>query len=649
MLVQHSFDIRFVSLMEKLRKKFGESMFELEGIGDKHLDINKYSQDFFGSKGNTADKSIDGNANVSDSSVLSWEHESSKPIKKLNSLYILWKNSLAKFGIKRANKMIEAELRGSIRIHDLFLFLRPYCWAGSLEPVVNKGMPFYDKIKIGAVQHFDSYFNLSLQYISYISNQMAGAVALPDFFVWMDYFVRKDYGENWHDDQKIIDHVNQQFQCWIYSVNFSWRSNQSPFTNLSVMDKYWLEGLFSNYVFPNMSKPNFDNISRLQEMFVKEYSRNLKNNPFTFPVMTACMLWDKETQSIKDEKFLDMVSEITAENALFNFYVSETVDSLSSCCRLRSSIEQANKEYMNSFGAGGLNIGSHRVVTLNLPQLAYEHETWEELMKTLEYRISLSQDILDVHRETIQHLIDIGRLPMYNYGYMSLDKQFSTIGFIGMNECLEIMGFDIRDEAGALKAKEILDLINAMNLKRSKIDGKIRNVEQVPGEDAASNLAKKDAILFPERSIKYDLYSNQYIPLVKEASIVDRIIAQGRFDKECGGGSILHLNMQDKVTQKQVKKLLSFTASKGVVYFALNYNFCKCVSCGQVHVGKYDKSPCHNAEVRKFLRVVGFLTEVANWTPARREEYKKRQFYGADKLNPSKVEKNERIEGSKAS
>ena len=505
MLVGHSYDIRFTILMEKLCKKYGQAMFELEGIGEKHLDINRYSQDFFATSSATADKSIDGNANVNDKSVLSWEHESAKPIKKLNSLFLLWKMAVEKHSVKRANKMIEHEIRGSIRIHDLFLWNRAYCWAGSLDRIVMEGMPFYDKIHIGAVKHFDSYINLSLQYICYISNQIAGAIALPDFFVWMDHFVKKDFGSKWYEDKNVVHHIAQQFQSWIYSVNFSWRSNQSPFTNLSVMDKYWLEGLFGHHVNPDGSGADFENIDRLQRLFVETYVNNLKDNPFTFPVMTACILVDPQTNIEKDEKFMDFIAKVSSEQALFNFYASDTTDSLSSCCRLRLDTKQANKEYMNSFGAGGVNIGSHRVVTLNLPQLAYESNSWEELMKNLETKIVLAQDILDIHRTTIQRLIDIGRQPMYSYGYMQLKKQFSTIGFIGLNECLEIHGFDIRNKDGAEKAKEILDKINHLNEKRSAQDGNLRNVEQVPGEDAAANLAKKDALLFSERKHKYDL------------------------------------------------------------------------------------------------------------------------------------------------
>ena len=625
MIVGHSFDLRFVTLIDKLRKTYSEKMFDLEGIGEKDLDINAYSKKFFSSEGNTADKSIDANANVSDSSVVSWENESTKPIKKLNALYVLWKTALDKYGVKRANKIVEHEIKGSIRLHDAFLILRPYCYSTSLGPLVEKGMPFYDKIKIGPIKHFMSYINVSLQYLCYMSNQIAGACAFPDFFIYADYFIRKDFGEDWFNNPTYVDLVKQHFQSWIFSVNFSWRSNQSPFTNLSIFDRNWLEAIFGEHVNPDFNKPNFDNVTRIQKIFIEEYIRNHENNPFTFPVMTAAYLVDEKGDP-KDEDFFNFVCEMNTKNGMFNFFADTVTSSLASCCRLRSDISDTKRtDYTNSFGVGGVNIGSHRVVTLNLPQIAYISEDWEHFLKLLESRTALIQDVLDTHRDIMKKLIKDGRLPLYTYGFMFLERQFSTIGFIGMNEALEIMGFDILDENGDKKAKEILELFNSMNVKRTKVDGHLRNVEQVPGESAAYNFARKDHILF--ENAKYDLYSNQYIPLTKETDIVHRIITQGRYDRNVGGGSILHLNVNEFLTLDQMKKLVRFTASKGVMYFAVNYAFSQCQSCGKVYVGKLEKSPCHNATVVKYIRVVGYLTPVATWAKERRYEFEHRQFY----------------------
>jgi ribonucleoside-triphosphate reductase len=501
------------------------------------------------------------------------------------------------------------------------------CYAGSMGPLVEKGMPFYDKIKINPPKHFDSYINLTLQYICFSSNAVAGAVGLPDWFCYLDFFVRKDYGENWVSKSDIVEHVKQQFQSWIYSVNFSWRSNQSPFTNLSVMDKYWLKNLFENYVFPDYSTPNFDNIMILQKMFTEEMVRNLKNNPFTFPVMTACLLTDPETNKVKDTEFFDWAADIVAKTGLFNIFIDSTTSSLSTCCRLRNDISEASGEFFSSLGSGGVDVGSHRVVTINLPQIAWEAAGDKSLfMKMLEWRVELSQDILDIHRQTLIKLIDNGNLPMYSFGFMNLKKQFSTVGFIGLNESIELMSENITTEAGAKIGHDIIGLINSLNAKRTKLDNNIRNVEQIPGEGAAYNLAQKDAELFTDAK-KYPLYSNQFIPLSKEVNMAERIKIQGEYDQKTSGGSILHLNLDSNVTMQVAKDLIEFAGAKGVKYFAINYNFAQCTNCGKVHIGKFIKSPCHAADIKSWIRVVGFLTPTSAWAEPRREEYAHRQFY----------------------
>jgi len=186
------------------------------------------------------------------------------------------------------------------------------------------------------------------------------------------------------------------------------------------------------------------------------------------------------------------------------------------CCRLRNNINpllKETKEYSNSFGVGGLSIGSHRVVSINLPQIAYmakysERDNWLEFFRILESRIKLSQDILDIHRQTLQKLIKNGNLPMYTYGCMDLSKQYSTVGFIGLYEALEIMGLDIRNEDGIEQGKKIVALINKLNDERTAIDGNIRNVEQIPGEAAAITFCAKDKLQFA--NVDYDLCKSIY-------------------------------------------------------------------------------------------------------------------------------------------
>jgi ribonucleoside-triphosphate reductase len=210
---------------------------------------------------------------------------------------------------------------------------------------------------------------------------------------------------------------------------------------------------------------------------------------------------------------------------------------------------------------------------------------------------------------------------------MDLSKQYSTLGFIGLYECLEILGMDILSSEGLTEAKTIIGLFNKLNSDRTAKDGRIRNVEQIPGESAAVTFCLKDKLQFANTN-NYDLYANQYIPLVKESLMTDRIKMQGEFDANVSGGSILHIDIDQELTKEQIINVIQLCAKNNVIYFALDDCLAQCTSCGKVHVGKLDKSPCHNAKLRYFMRVVGFRTPVNSWNKTRRtKDFPRRYLY----------------------
>ena len=244
MLVRQSFDDRFVNKLKEMENKYGLEMFELDGIGPDKLDINRFSRNFFAKKV-IADVSADGNANVDDDSILSLEYEFGKSMQKLNGYYILWKNMVEddRYGIKRVNKVLEMALNGSLKIHDQHMMLKPYCYAFSLEGLVSKGLPFIRKVKIGHPKHFKSFINLVIQFTAYASNQLAGAEAFPDLFIYMDWYARKDYGENYHDNEDVMYSIREELQSLVFSWNFPFRGSQSAFVNVNLYDDYFLQDL----------------------------------------------------------------------------------------------------------------------------------------------------------------------------------------------------------------------------------------------------------------------------------------------------------------------------------------------------------------------------------------------------------------------
>lgn len=629
MNIKMSFDDRFSYRLNELRDKYGDAVFSILGISDDKLDINEYSKKFFKNKSAVADVSVDANANVSDRSVCSYEYEYPKAIQKLNGIYLIWKKMTdnPNFGIKKANKALELVISGALKIHDLHHIVMPYCYAYDSDCIVQKGLPYINNIKITQPKHVLSYINLHIQFIAYSSNQTAGAVGLPSFFVYLDWFCRKDWGENYLETH--AEELGQNLQSFIYSCNYPFRGSQSSFTNISIFDRYFLNHLFGNTYYPDMSQPNFDSIMNLQKFYARLFVHMSLEQPFTFPVNTANFYRPDDTKEIQDEEFLRFVSDLNCHNGCFNIY-SGPLSAISSCCRLRSITDNV-KEYTNSFGAGGVQIGSHRVVTINLPRISYISSSKDEYIKILESYVSAAQDILDTHREIVADNIERGKLPLYTYGFMNLKKQYSTVGFIGLNEAVEQMGGNIQNDGGLEFAKQIIDKINAMNQKRTKEDGNIRNCEQIPGESAAVDLAKIDKILYPDKC-EYKLYANQFIPLWTNVDVTERIRLQAVFDSKCDGGSIMHANIDSELTKDQMYDLIKYTCKQGVVYWAINMLQVRCKTCNKLFIGKFDKSPCHNADVEKYIRVVGFLTPISSWLPERREEYEHRQIYSPNQI-----------------
>ena len=296
------------------------------------------------------------------------------------------------------------------------------------------------------------------------------------------------------------------------------------------------------------------------------------------------------------------------------------------CCRLRNDATKM-KEFFNSLGSGGVKIGSHRVCSLNLVRLAYNSENLDDFCNKLSRKMELCRDILKTHRELLEREIEQGLLPLYTLGFMDLKTQFSTIGIVGIYEALELLGYDITKDENMKFVKQVINIMNEQNDKFSDEDGVLYNLEAIPGETACVKLAQKDQLLY---NMNYQLYSNQFIPLVKNVPLSTRIKLQGLLDNSMSGGSILHINIAEKIKSvEMLLTLMNYCVENDVVYFAPNYNMAICKE-GHITVGKVDKCATCGAEIDyNMTRVVGFFTKISDWVKERRGklDYESRVFY----------------------
>lgn len=602
----------------------------LDGIG-KQTDMVEFSKKFFGKKEQaTADVSVDSNANVDDVSVIAYEAEVPKPLFRINAYYLLWKYGKKLFSKDRAEKLCKAQFFKDLYINDFHKFaVVPYCFNFSCLDVVFSGLPFVNKIKSEPPKHLNSYVNQMIQFVTYASNSVAGAVGLADFLICLSYFYDKEVACGAVTDPE----VKQQIQSFIFSVNQPFRGgHQSAFTNVSLFDDNFLQKMCSEYRFPNGTSPNPETVKKLQVMYMDVMNETLDKTPCTFPVTTACFSVN-EDREINDTEFMKLVCEKNLKYGWINFYAGST-STLSSCCRLRS---EADHEYFNTFGAGGTKIGSLSVTTINLPRIAYvtKHREWmsggnakEMFLDELKDRVEMCAEINHIKRHVIKKRIENGNLPLYSLGFMDLKKQYSTCGLNGINEAVEIMGYDILKEDGQNFVFDILDTVNKVNKSMEKRFGYPHNCEQTPSENSAIKLAQSDKIL--GYNSKYEFYSNQFIPLTVQTDMLNRILLQGMFDNLMTGGAILHLNVAERIENvEDLEKLVRQSIKKGVIYQAVNYVINVCED-GHVSVSRDAQTcpVCGKPITDKLTRVVGFLTNSKNWHKTRREhDFPERKFY----------------------
>lgn len=635
MLNSFSFSSDFVEELSKIPDVF----LELEGLSWQ-MDPVLFTEKFFSS--GILNSTIDANANVRSTNVYTYFNEVSKPWTKLYSLYHIYKKMKELFGQEDAQKFLRYQIYGDIYLHDAHhAAFAPYCYAYSLRPIVEKGLFFIDTIKSTPAKHLSSFIQHVIQFVMFASNQQSGAVGLPDFFVWLTYFYKKDLRDGLIPKGMEKAYLYQHFQIFTYSINQPIRGTQSPYTNFTYLDRNYIKTIFDGEKYPDGTNITdyVEDIIALQKEYWEWISKEREKQMFTFPVLTASLLY-------KDGKFVDedsarFINKVNMKWQDTNWYISDSIDAVASCCRLTSSTKELKFKLgpeklsgmSNSIGGSDLNIGSFKVVTVNLPRIALETRNKEEFLKRLEEKVILVQKVLAAIRNIIQERIQQGVLPLYTLGLMDLNRQYGTVGINGLFEALEILGLTTEDidglkytEEGEAFVHQILDKIRELNGRAFETFGFTFNIEQVPAEKAAVTLAEKDRLLY---GTDYILYSNQWLPLTTNTDVLNRIRYSGMFDKKVSGGAILHINLEAPFrNEEEAWKMVNLVAQMGVVYFAFNHRISVCED-GHAFYGE-KCAVCGKPKVDEFMRIVGYLVPVRSFNNVRQKfEYPKRVFYNS--------------------
>ena len=619
MKIDFSFRQEFKTLYSEFQRKHPE-LLALEGISPDKLDIANMSKQYFTKR--IADYSVDENANANEEmGPNNYQSEIIKGIVKLEGYYLLWKYSQERYGTTAANRLLRSIWNGNLYFHDAggHGIQIPYCFAYSTTNLLLDGRP-YGQLQSMPPKRADSFVAQVIETTMDLSQEFAGAISPSDFLVNYAWFAKAEQLSDKqivNDMQKLVHVLNNKFRT----------SGQSPFTNVSLFDRPNLQKVFGETLYPDGTSPDFDYVMKVQKLFGEWFAKGdpVTGLPYRFPVVTVNLSVDGNRQ-VEDKDFLDWVAWTNIDRGCFNIYINEG-HKIATCCRYSNDFSQIRAD---SFGNGGLNLGSHRVVTLNLPRIALEaHGNRSQFFVLLYKQLEDARCLLNVHREDIlQRRIDVGFLKFFKpLNWFTLDSLFSTFGIVGIYEACHFMDLPMETEDGVAFTEEVLAYIEDYAKQASLETGNPFNVEEIPAESTAPKLAKKDRLFFPEQ--EFELYSNQYIPLIADVGTMQRIHYTGKFMKYLSGGGILHLNIQEKLTEpQQMRRLIELAISQGVEHFAINYGFGTCVNGHTTVVGSGTECPICEGEITDWLtRIIGYFTKTSSWNDVRRNyDYPNRKW-----------------------
>ena len=470
-----------------------------------------------------------------------------------------------------------------------------------------------------------------------VSSMLSGACATPEFLMYMNYFIELEFGEDYYKNadtvvdlskkQRTLDKViTDYFEQIVYSINqpTGARNFQAVFWNISYYDKYYFDSLFGNFFFPDGSKPRWDSLSWLQKRFMKWFNKERTRAVLTFPVETMALL--TENGDTKDTEYGDFTAEMYGEGHSFFTYMSDNADSLSSCCRLRNEIQDNGFSY--TLGAGGVSTGSKSVLTINLNRCVQQ-----AARKSIPYPFFL-EDIVDfahkvqlAYNENLKYMHKKGMLPLFDAGYINLERQYLTIGVNGLVEAAEFLGIEITDNPRYEKfVQQVLGIVEDYN-KRYRTKDVLFNCEMVPAENVGVKHAKWDKQ--DGYKVNRDCY-NSYFYLVEDdtLNVIDKFRLHGiRYIEHLTGGSALHLNLEEHLSKEQYRQLLRVATQEGCNYFTFNIPNTVCNDCG--HISKHNLQECPSCKSKNLdylTRIIGYMKRVSNFSQARQAEASLRHY-----------------------
>ena len=615
-----------------------------------------YMDRYSNSMDNAASSSeTDANANVTMKNVANLEGEVYKTTNRLIQRQRM-KNELQTLFPEVADQYEKDLNHHIIYAHDESCAptVKFYCQADSLYPLMTEGVGNIDGVTPSAPNDLQSFSGQITNLTFLLSSQCKGAVAFGEYFVALNYYVVIEFGPKWYDN---LDHevtttdcrisrtvkgqILKAFKQFVWGINqpASNRCFQSPFTNISYYDHTYFDALFKDFCYPDGSKPEWKAVDTLQRLFMKWFNEVRLKQVLTFPVETFAMVHDG--QDIIDKDYKELCAEMYAEGHSFFTYISDSADSLASCCRLRN--ELAENTFSPTSGLTGVMTGSCNVITINVNRFVQDtvrkhalQGHWQQHTERFkEELVAILERVYKYHiafKTMLYDLEDKGMFAASNGGYIYMSKLYSTIGINGLNEGARFLGMQVSNNAEYIQFLQlILGTIKEQNKRHSIHDRKrpvLFNSEVVPAEGLGGknyNWDKADGYWVPADE---NLYNSYFYNAHDDTSVLDKFILHGRQTYQfTDGGSAAHINLDDHLSKAQYLKLIDFAIANGTNYFTFNIPNSKCEDCG--HVVKKPVSTCHKCgsqHITQYTRVIGYLRPIKTFGQDRQIEAAKRVY-----------------------
>ena len=667
-----------MSINKKVAKEYSRSYNETVPRKKK----NDFIQEYIHAKNAATGSKFDSNANVSKKNIVTLGQELYKEENIKQNRYILFDKIRYNYSKKLAEQYIlDLESHRLYKHDESGTPGYPYCVAISMYPFLVDGLKGLGG-ESTAPTDLKSFCGEFINLVYSVSSQFMGAVATPEFLMYMDYFIRKDYGEDYInriDDvvdlsrkkRTIGDVIDNAFQQVVHSMNMPAgnRGYQTVFWNVSYFDKPYFEGVFGDFLFPDNTKPVWETLSWLQKRFMKWFNKERLTYTFTFPVETMALLTDGADDFI-DKEYADFTAEMWSEGHSFFCYLSDSPDSLSSCCRLRNSLKDMDNEdedhnhttHQYSMGTASVATGSKSVMTMNLPRLIqdatrkyFDDEygmTLEEGKNVVEMGLEYDKDVLyeyirnevrelteRVHKyqtafnDVIKDFFEEKMLDVYSAGFIDMRKQYLTVGVNGITDAAEFLGIkvSVNDEYKEF-VNNILETINISN-RKDKTRDCMFNTEFVPAENLAAKNYKWDKKAGYWVSPNRNLYSSYfYNPEDNSITILEKLKLHGKgYVDYLDGGSAYHCNLSEHLSKDQYRQLMKAAAKNGCNYFTFNVKNTVCNECGYISKHTLKECPhCGSKNLDYLTRVIGYLKRISSFSEARQIEASNRAY--ADKV-----------------